>query len=212
MSGEERRIPIAFVARGELTIEDLEFTMRFLGKQGLSTEIIDEPGIPNSAREDGQRDGLSLPLKAVVQETEISIPPYSFSRITSRNQFLIREHFWEFRDQYATEFTELDAGRALSAVLHPQKGPNQPWSARLSLEPADLGLVVKARDELGFRAPPPQTFNVEAIQIAGLMDLLEKPEVLRELFGMTLKREDFLNRLIGQLKKQIDLAEIDSQA
>jgi hypothetical protein len=212
MNGEECRIPIAFVARGELTIEDLEFTMRFLGKQGLSTEIIDEPGIPNSADEDSRRVGLSLPSGVVAAETEILISPYYFSQITSGNQFLIREHFWEFRDQFAKEFTELDAGRALSAVLHPQKGPNQPWSARLSLDPADLGLVVKARDELGFQPAPPQTFNVEAIQIAGLINLVERPEVLRELFGMTLKREDFLNRLVSQLKKQIDLADIDSQA
>jgi hypothetical protein len=202
------RMPVSFIVRGELTEEDLEFTLRFLGKQGLSSSFIKDESIIGK---DFQNKTLSLvthqendrPLQGKV---EIVPGPYPFTEINSVNQFLIREHVWEFRERFAPDYTREDAGKALSAILHPAVGPNQPTRDRKLIDPADIGLVVKERREVGFGAPPAQTYNVEAVQVGGFLNLVNDPDNFGMLYGINPRGKVFLEQMASLLQQQIDSA------
>lgn len=127
--------------------------------------------------------------------------PYSLSDITTEDHFLVREHLWEFREQFASEFTKQDAGRAFSIVLHPQTGGHLNRS-RSSIDPAERGLIIRERKEIGFPAAPPTTFNREAVQVGSFLRFLENTP-LHTLYGYTPKRGDFLDRLASHLTQKI---------
>ena len=199
--------------RGDINLRSLEQVLASLpdyirrlpgiGAYGLVTlsEFIqhckEEMKPPELVEGEGGQDSPEL-----LEETiNIVRGPYSLSEITSEDYFLVREHLWEFRDQIAPHVSKIDAGRALSMLLHPQT--NVPYINREELDPAELGLIIKDRQLIGFGAGPPATFNRGAVQVGSLFRFLESNN-LTELYGYTPQRGAFLDELALYLSHKIE--------
>lgn len=197
------------IVKGELSPEQIEYNLRFLAAQGLKTEIID----PKAYRD--LREGLRI------QRPKI----YSVDEITSREQFLVPEHFSEFRINYRANLPTTTSGIAFAVVTHPKRPlpkiyryydrssrarryesrhmrPEEP------IDPDSLGLVVRGRDEVGLAIPDnvPRGTNLVAVQVGSFLEFVgslqsgEKPAIN----GLTDKTKEFLMALASHLESRIE--------
>src|SRR3989344_114362 len=161
------------IVRGVLSPEQVEKNLRFLAAQGLKTEIVDSKAYKDL------REGLKIHRQEI----------YSVDEIISREQFLVREHFSEFRINYCADLPTTTSGIAFGVVTHPKRlllkiyrhydrssrvrryeprhtRPEEP------IDPDSLGLVVRRRDEVGLTIPDnlPQGTNLAAVQVSGFLE------------------------------------------
>jgi len=143
------------VARGEISGKDLAFIVTFLGKQGLSTEIIDI-------------DHLNE-LRAELRTRSPNLP-YSFSEINSREQYLVKEHFHELSSFHAAEFTPTLASLAFGFLVD-----DRLWSfaRHREVSQTELGIIIEDRVKLGFPKLGNNTYqrsNRFALQVGSFLD------------------------------------------
>lgn len=117
------------IARGEVSAKDLELALRFLGRIGFNTELMDPAAIVNLRRE---------------ASANISLP-YTIDEITSSDQFLSREHFQEYRSLYAANLSQQIFSMAFGALVNRPRS----WQGDRPT-PEELGLKLKGREEAGF--------------------------------------------------------------
>lgn len=187
---------VIILARGELTPEEIEYNLRFLGARGLRTEIIDPKG-PRDFRE-----------RLIAQDTI-----YSIDEITSDQQFLAKEHFSEFRKQYRADLHPVVAGTAFSVLVNPKQYGYHPFSSSQRkyanpplkyIPPENLGLVVRTRESVGLPLPLYPTANLQVVRVDSFLgfasDLLsgQKPKIN----GLTDKTEGFLKDVASHLKER----------
>lgn len=196
------------IARGVLSPEQVEHNLRFLAAQGLKTEIVDSKAYRDL------REGLRI------QRPEM----YSVDEITTREQFLVREHFSEFRINYRADLPTTTSGIAFGVVTHPKRilpkiyryynpsrasryhhrdiRPEEP------IDPDNLGLVVRRRDEIDLAIPDnlPRGANLAAVQVGSLLEFVRDvlPDQKGGINGLTDKTEIFLNALASHLESRIE--------
>lgn len=161
----EQREDLVFVARGEVTQPDKVLIRQLLGRFGLNTYVIsaDEYRTPQEQAEYNRRS-----------------QPKTLELLSSRNDFLVREHFEEFqryRDNPNVRRINITAGRIFNSIVDTRK-----YSRRDS-EPVPIeGLVVQPRESLGL-APYKSTLQnmslhslklaTYAIQVGSFIDTVE---------------------------------------
>jgi len=129
---------------------------------------------------------------------------YSLSEITSRDQFFVREHAQEFRSVFAPQHTREDMGRAFGMLLDPQSGSHMRPESRIHISPAELGLIIKTRKELGFPPAPRNVYNVDAVEVGSFLTFMEALDGLNvDIYGLNDTRRDFLDKFAAQLELQI---------
>src|SRR3989344_2861675 len=198
------------IVRGVLSPEQVEKNLRFLAAQGLKTEIVDSKAYKDL------REGLKI------HRPEI----YYVDEITSREQFLVREHFSEFRINYCADLPTTTSGIAFGVVTHPKRilpkisyspyGSYPSFSRRRyenrrpeePIAPDSLGLVVRRRDEVGLAIPDnlPQGTNLAAVQVSGFLEFIRDllPDQKSDINGLTDKTKKFLKALASHLESQIE--------
>ncbi len=202
---------VIIVAKGQLSHEEIEHNLRFLAAQGLKTEIVDSKAYRDL------REGLAI------RRPEIC----SVDEINSGEQFLVREHFSEFRINYRADLPTTTSGIAFGVVTHPKRilpkisryyDPSRSRRYRPrdirpeeSIDPDSLGLVVHRRDEVGLPIPEnlPRGTNVAAVQVGSLLEFIRDvlPDQKSSINGLTDKTEKFLVALAQHLEERIRISE-----
>jgi len=187
---DEKVAETVITARGELSQLQVDNVLRFLARQGLGVVA------------------HTLDLERPSMDSEGRSRIYALAAITVREQYLVREHLEEFRSKFVPQYSKEDAGRALGILLGPQIGRHTDHF-RQRLNPAELGLVIADRKELGFPAAPQTTFNKDAVQVGSFLEFaatIDQPPK-PQLYGFNSTRREFILSLADHLALQMEQVE-----
>lgn len=193
------------VARGEsIPKEDLDMIVQYLGRNGLAVTVKTE-----IAEDDEMMSSLEISAPKPPEPETLVRGPYDLDEISSEDHFLIREHFFEFGERFFPNYPRNEMGKVLGLLLRPSYRYGYLRSAT-NLDPAQFGLLIIDRFELGFGAGPPQTFSRGAVHVGSFLNFVENLDSNGGLgiWGLNTERKYFLDRLAEHLKMQItELAE-----
>lgn len=155
-------VPSVLIARGELNIEDKRLLTSLLGRFGLSTEYMSQTDYDEHERK------LAAQALNIVETDTDEKEPFSFTSITSPDDWLVREHLKDFQDRIRATDAAAELGvsqRFVGSVFNylvdakgSKRGTTWIWETKsegrwIPREPQPLDMVVIAnRTEAGF--PP----------------------------------------------------------
>lgn len=166
-----------------------------------STAVLRRSGFIETARNAGS---LAFELASKVDDANYE-SRYSIETITDPEQYLTTEHIRAFREQHMPDITPQRADRAFGILIHPSIGGTA-LSKRHPIEPSELGLVVKSRDETYLPMPAKDAIvsNLDVVQVGSLLDFAETKMTNAHLWGLNKETKRFLNELVDFLKSQIE--------
>ena len=137
---------------------------------------------------------------------------YPLAQINSYSQYLVREHFDELVTGMEGQSSKL-ASSTFAAIVNPKQNiPGRQRPLQVSFDPAEVGLVVAHRRDIGIcPTPPPYSFSSDfAIQVSSFLDFVEKVNngQIGGMLGLGEARKAILNTLADQLHNQIGNAGI----
>jgi len=182
MSSSQEKI---IQARGETSKDAIEPQARLLGESVLAAQIIDPSEIQKLRQE------------SVSSSKEF---PYTWSEITSPKQFIVKEHFEEYRALRAPRYTTPIASRAFGLLVN---GGTRHLS--MGQTPEEFGLILQPREALGF---PPIENNIYAmnnkyaVQAGSFLEV--SPRIFKGLGGYGGRAKDFLLLIRDALQMQIE--------
>lgn len=184
------------IARGEVSKKDLELGLLFLGKLELSTEVVDLAALEE------------LRTELMVDQAEL---PYGIDEISRPDQFLVKEHFEQFRSQYTGDISSKYASRVFGFLVKSQYVRDErSWDGPSQMAPSDFGLEIIPRSEAGF--PDIRTtnsgaeVNSYAVQVGSLLRTVDSWGNGRwdDVYGFGERSEYFIRRLHQYLRPRLE--------
>lgn len=190
--------------------------------------IIEAADVPSDERahllQVFNRYGMACYVGPPVDGTEPAVPYAPLREITSPQAYLAHEHMFEFHKRHAEEFPSFRFVSSMFTGFVAPKGPTTRSGSGGThpgplLNPANLGLVVKTRDEVGFpetskslNANRDEAIIEKVVQVGSVImfaSLLEIPnfrETINLLANPDNGRSTMVRALAGDLTQQIEQA------
>ncbi|HSX27313.1 MAG TPA: hypothetical protein VLG25_00875 [Patescibacteria group bacterium] len=161
----ETKNPEVLIGRGNLSVSDKQLLTMLLGRFGVSTEHVRA----TDYNEREQKLALFLQTKSFLeaqQEVESTLK-FSFSEISRPDQFMVREHFEDFRKNYGKDslprnfvgktFHHLVDGNGSSRTWHWEHSSSGGNRFKVFRDPLPLaGAIIAKRSDLGIEPYPAQ--------------------------------------------------------
>lgn len=137
---------------------------------------------------------------------------YPLSEVTTRDHYLIKEHFDEIEEQVGRKYPKGFIGRAYAELVYPKRQYHgQRTGAPSHMEPIEVGLVVAEREDLDLpRTKSPYTASGKrALQAGSFLDFMAKVNSgeMMDLDGLGDIRKEFFNQAAVAIELQIEAAQ-----